>query len=103
MNVSILETQETEAQKVKSLPEPQSPGSPLPRGSAAQRKGQDTPLTQSCCLPVPTRHCNMVLENVKEMWTEVPKTARARRSPSQSTRTAVSKMFLRWDSPVIAS
>ncbi|KAI4586915.1 hypothetical protein MJG53_004702 [Ovis ammon polii x Ovis aries] len=35
------------------------------------------------------RHCNMVLENVKEMWTESPRAARAR-SPSQSTRTATS-------------
>ena len=24
------------------------------------------------------RHCNMVLENVKEMWTEVPKTGKGR-------------------------
>ena len=28
------------------------------------------------------RHCNMVLENVKEVWTEVPRRARARRRPS---------------------
>ena len=25
------------------------------------------------------RHCNMVLENVKEIWTEVPKTGKARK------------------------
>ncbi|KAL0624172.1 putative small nuclear ribonucleoprotein Sm D2 [Plecturocebus cupreus] len=32
------------------------------------------------------RHCNMVLENMKEMWTEVPK---SKPSPSQSTKTTI--------------
>ncbi|KAH1230090.1 putative small nuclear ribonucleoprotein Sm D2 [Glycine max] len=34
------------------------------------------------------RHCNMVLENVREMWTEVwcQRLVKERKSPSQSTR-----------------
>merc|ERR1712080_288647 len=34
------------------------------------------------------RHCNMVLENVKEMWYEIPKTGKVRRL-SQSTRIVI--------------
>ncbi len=30
------------------------------------------------------RHCNMVLENVKEMWTELPKTGKGTIESSQS-------------------
>ncbi|KAL3677789.1 hypothetical protein R1sor_020745 [Riccia sorocarpa] len=42
------------------------------------------------------RHCNMVLENVKEIWTEVPKTC----SKINKDR-FISKMFLRGDSVII--
>ena len=33
------------------------------------------------------RHCNMVLENVKEMWTEVPKTGKGQKK-AKPTRNA---------------
>lgn len=42
------------------------------------------------------RHCNMVLEEVKEMWTEVPK----RGKPVNRDR-FISKMFLRGDSVIL--
>ncbi|KAK8047660.1 small nuclear ribonucleoprotein Sm D2 [Apiospora saccharicola] len=35
------------------------------------------------------RHCNMVLENVKEMWTETPRLANGKRA-APSTRTGLS-------------
>merc|ERR1712170_329639 len=43
------------------------------------------------------RHCNMVLENVKEMWTEVPKSGSGRAKPMSKDR-YINKMFLRGDS-----
>ncbi|XP_027163759.1 small nuclear ribonucleoprotein Sm D2 [Coffea eugenioides] len=48
------------------------------------------------------RHCNMVLENVKEMWTEVPKTGKGKKKalPINKDR-FISKMFLRGDSVII--
>lgn len=48
------------------------------------------------------RHMNMVLENVKEMWTELPKTGKgqARSKPINKDR-FISKMFLRGDSVII--
>eukprot|EP01039_Chlorochromonas_danica_P006489 gene6487-7154_t len=48
------------------------------------------------------RHCNMVLENVKEMWTEVPKTGKGtkRGRPTNKDR-YISKMFLRGDSVIL--
>eukprot|EP01031_Cornospumella_fuschlensis_P025328 gene25329-30584_t len=48
------------------------------------------------------RHCNMVLENVKEMWTEQPKTGKGtkRARPVNKDR-YVSKMFLRGDSVIL--
>jgi small nuclear ribonucleoprotein D2 len=48
------------------------------------------------------RHCNMVLENVKEMWTESPKTGKgkAKALPVNKDR-YISKMFLRGDSVII--
>ena len=71
-------------------------------GSVAQRKGQDAPLTHSCCLPVPTRHCNMVLENVKEMWTEVPKSGKGKKKSKPVNKDRyISKMFLRGDSVIV--
>jgi len=44
------------------------------------------------------RHCNMVLENVKEMWTEQPKGKN--KKPINKDR-FISKMFLRGDSVVL--
>nr|XP_025881901.1 probable small nuclear ribonucleoprotein Sm D2 [Oryza sativa Japonica Group] len=47
-------------------------------------------------------HCNMVLENVREMWTEVPKTGKGKKKalPVNKDR-FISKMFLRGDSVII--
>ena len=38
------------------------------------------------------RHCNMVLENVKEMWTETPKNANGKRGRPANKDRFVSKM-----------
>ena len=48
------------------------------------------------------RHCNMVLENVKEMWTETPKAGKGgkRGRPVNKDR-YISKMFLRGDCVVL--
>ncbi|KAL6652371.1 hypothetical protein ACP70R_011296 [Stipagrostis hirtigluma subsp. patula] len=48
------------------------------------------------------RHCNMVLENVREMWTEIPKTGKGKKKalPVNKDR-FISKMFLRGDSVII--
>ncbi|KAK3020843.1 hypothetical protein RJ639_045525, partial [Escallonia herrerae] len=48
------------------------------------------------------RHCNMVLENVREMWTEMPKTGKGKKKalPVNKDR-FISKMFLRGDSVII--
>merc|ERR550519_1770172 len=45
------------------------------------------------------RHMNMVLENVREMWTEVPK-GKAKAKPVNKDR-FISKMFLRGDSVIL--
>lgn len=48
------------------------------------------------------RHCNMVLENVKEMWTEVPKSGKGKKKVKPVSKDRyISKMFLRGDSVVI--
>ena len=48
------------------------------------------------------RHCNMVLENVKEMWTEVPKTGKGvKKAQAINKDRFISKMFLRGDSVII--
>eukprot|EP00002_Diphylleia_rotans_P020761 TRINITY_DN4032_c0_g3_i2.p2 TRINITY_DN4032_c0_g3~~TRINITY_DN4032_c0_g3_i2.p2 ORF type:complete len:110 (-),score=26.11 TRINITY_DN4032_c0_g3_i2:351-680(-) len=48
------------------------------------------------------RHCNMVLENVKEMWTEVPKSAKGvQKKRAINKDRFISKMFLRGDSVII--
>ncbi|KAF7174001.1 hypothetical protein CNMCM5623_006261 [Aspergillus felis] len=44
------------------------------------------------------RHCNMVLENVKEMWTEKPKGGKGR---GVNKDRFISKMFLRGDSVIL--
>ncbi|KAI1327993.1 small nuclear ribonucleoprotein Sm D2 [Xylariaceae sp. FL0255] len=47
------------------------------------------------------RHCNMVLENVKEMWTETPRLANGKRGRPVNKDRFVSKMFLRGDSVIL--
>merc|ERR1712216_25608 len=47
------------------------------------------------------RHCNMVLENVKEMWTETPKGSATEKSKPVNKDRFISKMFLRGDSVII--
>ncbi|KAF2759102.1 small nuclear ribonucleoprotein Sm D2 [Pseudovirgaria hyperparasitica] len=47
------------------------------------------------------RHCNMVLENVKEMWTETPRNAQGKKGRPVNKDRFVSKMFLRGDSVIL--
>ncbi|KAI8393602.1 small nuclear ribonucleoprotein Sm D2 [Radiomyces spectabilis] len=47
------------------------------------------------------RHCNMVLENVKEMWTETPRTGKGAKAKPVNKDRFVSKMFLRGDTVVL--
>lgn len=47
------------------------------------------------------RHCNMVLENVKEMWTETPRKANGEKGRPVNKDRFISKMFLRGDSVII--
>ncbi|SPO06862.1 probable small nuclear ribonucleoprotein chain D2 [Cephalotrichum gorgonifer] len=47
------------------------------------------------------RHCNMVLENVKEMWTEAPRTAGGKKGRPVNKDRFISKMFLRGDSVIL--
>lgn len=48
------------------------------------------------------RHCNMVLENVKEMWTEAPKTGKGKKKSKPINKDRfISKMFLRGDSVIL--
>lgn len=66
--------------------------------------GVRRPPRHSRCLstPVPTRHCNMVLENVKEMWTEVPKSGKGKKKSKPVNKDRyISKMFLRGDSVIV--
>ncbi|OUM57141.1 hypothetical protein PIROE2DRAFT_66657 [Piromyces sp. E2] len=45
------------------------------------------------------RHMNMVLENVKEMWTETPKTGKGQKKAKPVNKDRfIPKMFLRGDS-----
>ena len=45
------------------------------------------------------RHCNMVLEGVKEMWTELPRTGKGKKKAKPVNKDRyISKMFLRGDS-----
>ncbi|KAJ3404423.1 hypothetical protein CcCBS67573_g00758 [Chytriomyces confervae] len=45
------------------------------------------------------RHCNMVLENVKEMWTETPKAGKGKKKAKPVNKDRfISKLFLRGDS-----
>lgn len=48
------------------------------------------------------RHMNMVLENVKEMWTEVPRTGKGKKAARPVNKDRfISKMFLRGDSVIL--
>jgi len=47
------------------------------------------------------RHCNMVLENVKEMWTETPRKADGSKGRPVNKDRFISKMFLRGDSVIL--
>jgi small nuclear ribonucleoprotein D2 len=48
------------------------------------------------------RHCNMVLVNVKEMWTEIPKTGKGKKKAKAVNKERfISKMFLRGDSVIL--
>ena len=48
------------------------------------------------------RHCNMVLENVREMWTELPKAGKGKKKSKPVNKDRfISKMFLRGDSIII--
>ncbi|KDD75557.1 hypothetical protein H632_c619p2 [Helicosporidium sp. ATCC 50920] len=48
------------------------------------------------------RHCNMILENVREFWTEVPKRGKgAKGSKPVNKDRLISKMFLRGDSVIL--
>ncbi|KAJ3349372.1 Small nuclear ribonucleoprotein Sm D2 [Entophlyctis luteolus] len=48
------------------------------------------------------RHCNMVLENVKEMWTETPKAGKGKKKSKPINKDRfISKLFLRGDSVIL--
>mmetsp|Transcript_24690 Transcript_24690/g.40659 ORF Transcript_24690/g.40659 Transcript_24690/m.40659 type:complete len:115 (+) Transcript_24690:104-448(+) len=48
------------------------------------------------------RHMNMVLENVKEMWTELPRTGKGKKKARAVNKDRfISKMFLRGDSVIL--
>ncbi|PVV01442.1 hypothetical protein BB560_004138, partial [Smittium megazygosporum] len=48
------------------------------------------------------RHFNMVLENVKELWTETPKTGKgSKKSKPVNKDRFISKLFIRGDSVVL--
>ncbi|KAI8049590.1 small nuclear ribonucleoprotein Sm D2 [Syncephalis plumigaleata] len=48
------------------------------------------------------RHCNMVLENVKEMWSEAPRAAKGQKKSKPVNKDRfISKMFLRGDSVIL--
>ena len=44
---------------------------------------------------------NMVLESVLEMWTEMPKKGKGKRSRPQNRERYIPKLFLRGDSVII--
>jgi len=47
------------------------------------------------------RHCNLIMENVKELWTETVRNTKGKKIKSVNKERFVSKMFLRGDSVVI--
>lgn len=69
----------------------------------------DTPIVISCRnnhkligkVRAFDRHCNLILENVKELWTEPIKNAKGKTIKSVLKERFVAKLFLRGDSVVI--
>ncbi|WPK26981.1 hypothetical protein PUMCH_004352 [Australozyma saopauloensis] len=47
------------------------------------------------------RHCNMILEDVKELWTETTKNSKGKVIKSTSKERFVAKLFLRGDSVIL--
>ncbi|KAK3936144.1 small nuclear ribonucleoprotein Sm D2 [Diplogelasinospora grovesii] len=47
------------------------------------------------------RHLNLVLENVKEMWTETPRLANGKKGKPTNKDRFISKLFLRGDSIIL--
>ncbi|ODQ60987.1 hypothetical protein WICANDRAFT_77644 [Wickerhamomyces anomalus NRRL Y-366-8] len=47
------------------------------------------------------RHSNLVLENVKELWTETPRNSKGKKGKPVPKERFVSKMFLRGDSVIV--
>eukprot|EP00051_Salpingoeca_urceolata_P027343 m.481084 g.481084 ORF g.481084 m.481084 type:complete len:129 (+) comp22039_c0_seq1:244-630(+) len=48
------------------------------------------------------RHCNLVLENVKEMWTETPKTGKGKKKAKPMNKDRfISKLFVRGDTVIL--
>ncbi|ORY09949.1 small nuclear ribonucleo protein Sm D2 [Clohesyomyces aquaticus] len=47
------------------------------------------------------RHCNMVLENAKEMWTEQPRLASGQKGRKVNKDRFISKLFIRGDSVIL--
>lgn len=48
------------------------------------------------------RHCNMVLENVQEIWTEAPQKGKGKKKAQPVNKDRfISKMFLRGDSVIL--
>ncbi|XP_058532025.1 small nuclear ribonucleoprotein Sm D2-like [Ochotona princeps] len=48
------------------------------------------------------RHCSMVLENIKEMWTEVPNSGKGKKKSKPVNKDRyISKMFLLGDSVIV--
>ncbi|KAF2746230.1 small nuclear ribonucleoprotein-like protein sm d2 [Sporormia fimetaria CBS 119925] len=47
------------------------------------------------------RHCNMILENSKEMWTETPRLSNGQLGRKVNKDRFISKMFLRGDSVIL--
>jgi small nuclear ribonucleoprotein D2 len=47
------------------------------------------------------RHCNMVIENAKEMWEETPRLANGAKGRKVNKDRFISKLFLRGDSVIM--
>jgi small nuclear ribonucleoprotein D2 len=59
-------------------------------------------INQLLYLKPVSRHFNMVLENVKELWTEVPKTGKGQKKSKPVNKDRfIPKMFIRGDSVIL--
>uniref|UniRef100_A0AC34F0T0 Small nuclear ribonucleoprotein Sm D2 n=2 Tax=Panagrolaimus TaxID=55784 RepID=A0AC34F0T0_9BILA len=54
-----------------------------------------------CRIKAFDRHFNMVLEDVKEMWTELPKSGKGKKKVAVAKDRFIPKMFLRGDSVIM--